>query len=1024
MVPSCTPRFIFRFRSASHGFPSVRISVPNNFLPPNWSNCGSVFPALRWLFIASLVVGCHSQDAPDAVFSVADSQQTIKADSEPSPLQLAVRAIANGRFDAADAVVKQHLLVSPNDPRALALSADIAARRGDAPAAATLYKSAIDEFGKNADRSLLDSWYRSLLKAGRPYDAIGALQELSERFPGDAQSRYDLAGMAAAVGVPEASVPAMRWLVQRGQSDPELLLLLADPARAEPDLEACEKILAISGPDRRPEFGLAKFDALHQKWDDVAMRLAPLVKSFPQFVPAYALYGQALVELGDRAQLAVWQADPPNSAEASAEYWRVLGRWEQVQGHHEQAARAFWKSLRLDQSSHPEMLNQLLVSLHQLKRTDDAARLSEIIVKETELRDALKIHLERRGESQTGCMRVADAMVSLGRIWEAEGWARIATTLPNEKLPGLREKYMSIRSQLTVQTPWHLASSDLASMIDLSHLSGEPPPSIAASADNQTPMTKGHIAFADQALQRGWDHVSIAAPNAGGHTIAQSVGGGVAVLDFDCDGWPDLAAAALDGTPLRQNSSPNRLSRNLNGSFVDVSAAASYHDTGFGQGIAVGDYNDDGFPDLFDANIGRNRLYRNNGDGTFTDISDSAGLRGETWTTSVALIDLDGDSILDIYEANYCAGREPYERECRNKSGLGTCSPLIFDAEPDRVQRGGSDGIFTDVSALWMKQSSPGRGLGLVAGEIDQQPGIDVLVSNDMTVNHLWSPKLEQQPFELADVGVVRGVGTGGDSRSQASMGIAAADADGDGDLDFFMTHFSDDYNTFYEQVAPGFWSDRSYQVGLAEPSMKLLGFGTQWADFDNRGELELIVANGHVDRVDRPDVSYRMPPQFFSRVADGRWDEWDRAALGDYFTQDHLGRAVVILDADRDGRCDIAISHLDDPAALLMNETSDAGRSIGLELKATSSPRDAIGAKVTATLGPRTFAAQLTTGDGYMASNQRRIHLGCDQAESAIDVTVDWPSGRTEKFGSLPSGHDYLLVEGSAEAQTMWKHP
>jgi hypothetical protein len=255
-------------------------------------------------------------------------------------------------------------------------------------------------------------------------------------------------------------------------------------------------------------------------------------------------------------------------------------------------------------------------------------------------------------------------------------------------------------------------------------------------------------------------------------------------------------------------------------------------------------------------------------------------------------------------------------------------------------------------------------------------------------------------------------------------MGLAAADADSDGDLDFFMTHFADDHNTYYEQVAPGFWVDRSYQVALAQPSIKLLGFGTQWADFDNQGDLELIVTNGHVDRVDREDVSYRMPPQFFYRQPNGHWAEWDRTLLGEYFSGMYLGRALSILDINRDGKTDVVITHLSDPAALLVNVTPDAARSIGLELKATTTARDAIGAIVTAKTNSQSFTAQLLAGDGYMTSNQRRIVIGCGNAPSVTDVTVKWPSGSIENFGSLDTGSDYLIVEGTGEGFATWHYP
>jgi hypothetical protein len=286
-----------------------------------------------------------------------------------------------------------------------------------------------------------------------------------------------------------------------------------------------------------------------------------------------------------------------------------------------------------------------------------------------------------------------------------------------------------------------------------------------------------------------------------------------------------------------------------------------------------------------------------------------------------------------------------------------------------------------------------------------------------MTVNHLWSGQHRDGRFQLRDLGAIRGLGLSGRSLSQASMGMAAADADGDGDTDLFLTHFSDDHNTYYEQVSPGMWVDRSYQVGLAAPSMKMLGFGTEWIDFDNNGAVELMIANGHVDDVDRSDVAYKMPPQLFQRSADGRWQQLEPKRLGDYFAGQHLGRALASVDVDRDGRVDVAVTHLYQPVSLLINQTENSGQSIRLLLKSTSGQRDAIGAVVTAVVGGRSVTAQLTAGDGYMCSNQRRVHFGTGEATEVKDLAVTWPSGGQESFGTLESGQEYLLVEGSAEA-------
>ncbi len=956
------------------------------------------------------------------------------ADPKPKPgassarpsdqLMIASRALHRNDLDAAETAVRRYLVEDPNDATALELAGDIALRRGDNERSVEMYHAAVDQ-GTPPSETSLEKLAVQLMASGRAFDSVDVLLKRIEQYPNNPQARFDLVGLATMLGLPQVAVPSLQWLAQRGHGDAEILQVLSDPRRVEPDTEMCGKLLARNPDDRRAEYGMALLDAQKMNWHEVLRRLQPVLERHPSFLPAYILYGRGLAELNDFQQIQAWQQRAPATAADSPEYWLVAGIWAELQGQHPEAARAYWEAIRLDPSGYPEVLTRLARSLTQMGRTAEANKISDQIARHAALRDALKTHLERSAQSQAAALRVADAMLQLGRLWEAEGWARLAVSLPNDRLPDIRERYLAIRSKLSVDTPWQLADAMIGSQIELSDL---PEVQWVASAKSQGSierLSSGDIRFQDQAKQRGWIHTCELAPETAteGHWIYQSVGGGVGVIDFDLDGWPDLAAAMLDGKPLQANSSPNRLFRNQAGQFVQCTTAADYLDRGFAQGITIGDFNDDGFADIFDANIGRNRLYQNNGDGTFSEVSSRLGLSGEQWTTSAVIADIDGDAIADLYEVAYCSGRKPYEVECRNPRGLGSCPPLKFEAEQDRVWRGAGDGTLVDATADWMEQSSPGRGLGIVAGMLDEHPGLDLYVANDMTVNHLWSGQADGGTFELLDLGVIRGLGNSGRSLSQASMGIASGDADGDGDLDFFLTHFSDDHNTYYEQVSPGMWVDRSYQVGLAAPSMKLLGFGTEWIDFDNNGTLELIVANGHVDDVDRDDIAYQMPAQLFQRDVDGRWAEQDRKQLGGYFAGEHLGRALASVDADRDGRVDVAITHLYEPVSLLINQTENSGASVSLALKSTGGQRDAIGAVVTAQVGGRTVTGQLTAGDGYMCSNQRRIRFGTGNSREINDVMVTWPAGNQEEFGTLNTGAEYLLIEGSGTAY-QWEKP
>ncbi len=927
-----------------------------------------------------------------------------------------------GETKDLESTLRDALVENPHDIIALERLGKLAFEKRDYSSATEYYGEAIQsaiDLKQTPSLSLLNPLIEIDVLSGRPFEAIETIQQAIEFHPSNAQLRFDLVGLATMVGLPNEALPTLRWLAQRGQGDADSWLVLADPARVQPDAAMCEKWLAQAGPNGKPNYGLAKIDAENDQWRSVAERLKPVIEAHPDFLPAQSLYGLALFELGELEQLEVWQKNIPSSVRSTPDYFLVAGLWAQHQGKHEQAARAFWEVLKENEAGYAHVLGKLSLSLAALNRSDDLESVSLAITRYSTLRDSMKTFLERSSQSQRDAFHVATALMELGRIWEAEGWARLAVSLPQDRVQEIREVYLSIRSQLAVDTPWQLPEKSIASRLDLRSLATVDWVNDTRVATIKEAWQISEIRFIDQARDRNFIHTCETEPKRveDGHWIYHTLGGGVSVIDFDLDGWPDLASSMLDGKPMQMNSSPNRLFRNLEGTFVEVGVSSHYLDQGYSQGIAVGDFNNDGFPDLYDANIGTNRMYRNNGDGTFSEVTLDVGLTSEEWTTSVAIADLDGDGIADLYDANYCGGPRPFTERCVSGGHTGTCAPLKFPAELDRVWRGRGDGGFMDVTNDWMDQATPGRGLAISIGAFDERAGLDVYVANDMTSNHLWSARLGTDSMRLDDVGVVRGLGQSGRSVSQASMGIAAGDPDRDGDIDFFVTHFSNDHNTYYEQVASGRWSDRTFAVGLLEPSMKLLAFGTQWCDFDNNASIELIVANGHIDQTSDPEIAFEMPTQVFQRNPSGRWLETPATMLGDYFEHNHVGRSVALLDVDRDRRMDVAITHLYEPVSLLVNDTKVIGNSLGLILKATSGHRDAIGAKITVRVSEQDIVSQLSTGDGYMASNERRVVFGLGASKKADDVSVTWPSGKTESFGSLQVMHDYLLVEGNPSA-------
>uniref|UniRef100_UPI003568C72D CRTAC1 family protein n=1 Tax=Stieleria sp. TaxID=2795976 RepID=UPI003568C72D len=498
-----------------------------------------------------------------------------------------------------------------------------------------------------------------------------------------------------------------------------------------------------------------------------------------------------------------------------------------------------------------------------------------------------------------------------------------------------------------------------------------------------------------------------------GLMIYQSGAGGAGVVDFDLDGWPDTYLTVMDGTPRREDSGPNRLYRNLAGEYSDVTDFSALLDRGFSQGVAVGDYNADGWPDVLVANIGENRLYQNNGDGTFRDVTASCRLSGSGWTTSVAIADLNADGHADLYEVGYCRGEEPLQLPCVVES-IGearSCNPMAFDAEPDRIWVGNGDGTFDDATD-WFGPHEPGRGFALVIGDFDRRPGLETYVANDMTANHYWA-KSDQTPASgLSDQAAVRGLALNRRSVAQASMGIAAADADNDGDIDFLLTHFVDDHNTFYRQDSPGVWTDASQAAGFVDSSKPMLAYGTQWIDVDNDGMLEVFIANGDIDDFEFEGRSFRQLPQLLQQVTRGRWSERQADSLGDYFTRPRLARSVATLDADRDGRTDLIVTHLFDPVALLINRSETSAEQTRFFLRATATHRDAIGARVRFTANDRTIEQSLLAGNGFQCANEACIVVAVPDVETLEDVNVTWPDGSDESLGDLTGGRDYLISQ------------
>jgi hypothetical protein len=499
--------------------------------------------------------------------------------------------------------------------------------------------------------------------------------------------------------------------------------------------------------------------------------------------------------------------------------------------------------------------------------------------------------------------------------------------------------------------------------------------------------------------------------------MGDTMGGGVALFDYDGDGWLDIYF--VNGCPLpydRQSPPrPNKLYRNRgHGTFEDVTERAGVAGRGFGMGCAVGDFDNDGHDDLFVTGLGETILYRNRGDGTFEDVTRRAGVTSSRWTTAAGFGDLDGDSDLDLFVVTYVEVDPDKIPACRDEFGKPIhCEPDMFPAQLDHLFRNNGNGTFTDVSRDAGIEVSGGRGLGLAIADLDGDGQLDLFVANDGSANFLFR-NLGGLRFE--EVGSTAGAAYDGTGQATASMGVVAEDLNGDGRIDLFHTNFINQMSTLRWNLGGGLFIDGTLASNLAATSRSKTGFGAVACDVDNDGNLDLFVANGHTD--DQPwfNTPMAQAAQLFLGRERGRFD-LASPEVAPYFVHPVVGRGVAAGDLDNDGRVDLVVVHRDVPVALLRNRT-EGGHWLGLRLRGTRSGRTPVGACVTCLAGGRTSVRWCTGGTGYLSSSDPRLWFGLGSARSVERLEVRWPSGIVQTWSNLVVDEILDLREGDVPAR------
>ena len=518
--------------------------------------------------------------------------------------------------------------------------------------------------------------------------------------------------------------------------------------------------------------------------------------------------------------------------------------------------------------------------------------------------------------------------------------------------------------------------------------------------------------FVDVALEVGVEFTFHNDVVAGRYFLPEVMGGGVAWIDVDHDGWLDLFLAngrSLDPSAPNANQPTCRLYRNLQGErFSEITAPSGAGITLFGQGCAVGDYDSDGFADLFVSGYGPDVLLRNAGDGTFHDVTAATGVSDPEWSSSSLWIDLDGDQNLDLYVTNYMDVTWENRKVCEYGGRPGYCGPGSYAGVQDRAYLNRGDGTFQESSERLGLLAENGKGLAVAAADFDGDRIPELYVANDMTANFLFTRRVESgnspagaTPYR--EVAAESGCAVSGSGLNEASMGISLADFDGDGRIDIYLTHYYHMKNTLYRNLGNLLFDDASYHSRIAATSHESLGFGTAPFDYDRDGDFDLFIANGHV--LGPEQQPNEMRPQLL-RNDDGIFADVSSTA-GRYFEGLWIGRSVAAGDFDNDGDVDLAISHLNSPFVLLRNDTPTRGRHfVGLELKSVAGTLP-VGGRVVLRTNRRQTTYSVSAGGSYLASADDRVLLCWSETEQLNEIEIHWPSGRVDRLGDDSVLHD-----------------
>ncbi|MEQ9409568.1 MAG: FG-GAP-like repeat-containing protein [Fuerstiella sp.] len=934
-------------------------------------------------------------------------------------LRRARLALSGGDYAAAEALALQVPESSSQWSDAMLVAGEAATKDGRLAEAADHYRKIPQDRSKLYVLARF-SMGEVLLQDGQIAAAEQAYREVIDLESGYVEAYSRLAYILGVTGRRRESGPYLFNILRSGTASLDELVLLADLERPVDEGAQLLEWHAKNPDDYLVQLGLASHAALDGRAEEAIPLLEAVVAEHPELAAAQCLLGELLTE-SDVSEFSRWHRGLPAKSEQWPDLWFVRGRWAQRAQQLEMAARCYREAVRLV-PLHRRANYELGIVLARLNiesaavftaRSKTLLDLSTLL---THVRDA-------DGRNAAAMQNVLEILESQGRIWETCAWANLSRQIFGEA-DWLVTRLSRWAPKLGPDLPFLPADFDLTERVDVADF----PPFQILEQPSESAVTEstdaGRIRFEQTDVGLNFVYFNANDESTPGARIQEQTGGGASVIDLDNDAWPDLYLTQggnwVHGRPAAEvrDDYIDRMFRNRHGTqFDDVTQLAGIHETGFGQGSAVGDLNEDGFPDIYVANIGSNSLYLNNGDGTFSPDPHGATSDRSEFTSSTLIADIDGDGLADIFEANYVTGEAVYHLICSGRA----CSPSAFDGVPDQLHLNTGDGDFRSVPALTPEQDA--KGLGTVAARLGDDTSPSIFVANDQTPNFLltYAGATVDDSEQLIDKGLGSGLAYSQDGLVTAAMGIAADDVDHNGLIDFFITNFQDEANCLYLQNSPGFFSDLARPAGLRAPGYSMVGWGTQFLDADRDGEMDLIVSNGHVDSYLDPDKASEMRCQFFRNTGAAKFIEETPGDVGEFFAQAYFGRSVATLDWNGDGLMDFVMVPIRAETAIVTNRTEAPGHFLNVRLHARTTSRDASFSHVQVTAADRVWKKQLVAGGGYHATNERMLQFGIGRAENITELIVTWPSGQTSRILNPEIDSTITVVEGMASG-TAWK--